>query len=171
MGPVKCIGGCLSAFFAAVLLDVLGVILLFVGIFADVRFGGRFYGDFFIYTGSLVIFTSLAFWIMWYVGNVPVSEDYGWMRKRSGGVARLARKLTERLSQKLKPEARVKYVEEGKKEDEKEGSQGSAPAPHEAGRVTWGRSTVYHNEGYEDSEDSPSVEKTAETEQEEKTEL
>ncbi|XP_031718063.1 transmembrane protein 238 [Anarrhichthys ocellatus] len=167
MGRIKCIGGCLSVFIAAVLFDVLGVILLFIGIFADVRIGGRFYGDFLIYTGSLVIFTSLAFWVMWYVGNVPVSEDDGWMRKRSGGVARLARKLTERLSQKLKPEARVKYVEE----DKKEGSQVSAPAPREASRVTWGRSTVYHNEGYEDSVDSLSVEKKVETGQEEKTEI
>uniref|UniRef100_A0A671X2S1 Transmembrane protein 238a n=1 Tax=Sparus aurata TaxID=8175 RepID=A0A671X2S1_SPAAU len=104
-----CSGVCCVPFFLfAVALDVVGVILLFVGIFANLRLDGRFYGDFLIYTGALVVFFSLGCWLMWYVGNVPVSEDDG-LRKTSS-IVRLARKLSERLSQTLNPLLKVHYV-------------------------------------------------------------
>ncbi|XP_078124978.1 transmembrane protein 238 like [Sander vitreus] len=156
----RCIGGCVTPFLIAFLFDVLGLILVFVGIFANVRIGDRFYGDFLIYSGSLIIFFSLAFWLMWYVGNVQVSEDDEGGLKKSSSIVQLARKLSERLSQKLKGEPRVKCVEDG-----------SQVGPHKASRVTWGRSTAYHNKGYDDCLDSPSTEKKVEIEPEEKTEM
>ncbi|XP_018518523.1 transmembrane protein 238-like [Lates calcarifer] len=163
MNPLRCVGTCVPLFLLALVFDVVGLILLFIGIFANLRLDGRFYGDFFIYTGSLIVFFSLGCWLMWYVGNVPVSEDDG-SRKRSSVVVRLARKLSERLSQKLKGEDRLKCVED------EDGSQVDSPAP-KASRVTWGKSTAYHNEGYDDSLDSPTVKDIVDTDKEEKLEL
>lgn len=143
----RCMGGCVPLFLLAVGFDVLGFVLLFVGIFANVRINGVFYGDFLIYTGSLVIFMSLGFWVMWYVWNIPVSDDCG-LKNRSSVVVQLARKLTERLSQKLKSDDLVKCVEDD-------------------GRVTWGKSTAFLNQGYDDSLDSQTVEKKVEKEEQE----
>lgn len=161
MDQIKCIGGCVPLFFLAVILDVVGVVLLFVGIFANLRIDGRFYGDFLIYTGALIIFLSLICWVLWYLGNVRVPEDDG-LKKRSSFV-QLARKLSERLSQKLTGEPRVKYVDH----DDCSSQVGS----HKASRVTWGRSTGYNNEGYDNCLDSPAAEKKVETELEEKQEI
>lgn len=144
------LGSCVLSFFIAVVFDVVGLILLFVGIFADLRVDGRFYGDFFVYTGALVVFLSLAFWLMWYAWNVQVTEDGG-LKKRSS-IALLARKLSERLSQKLKGEERVKCAEDC-----------GSPA-RKASRVTWGKTTAHHNEGYDASLDSPAPEKEEEKE-------
>lgn len=159
MGLQRCIGGCVPLFLIAIVFDVVGVILLFIGIFANLQISNLFYGDFLIYTGSLIIFLSLGFWVMWYMWNVPVSEDDG-LKKRDSVVVKLARKLTERLSQKLKGEEEVKCVED------EDSSQVSSP-PGKASRVTWGRSTAYTNEGYDASLDSPTVEKKVVKEEEE----
>uniref|UniRef100_A0A3B4FUE5 Transmembrane protein 238 like n=2 Tax=Haplochromini TaxID=319058 RepID=A0A3B4FUE5_9CICH len=94
MDAIKCIGNCFLMFLIAVVFDVLGVILLLIGIFANLRINGLFYGDFLIYTGSLIIFISLACWLMWYVGNVQVSVDDGCKKRNS--IVQLARKLSER---------------------------------------------------------------------------
>jgi len=54
----------------AVILDVAGLVLFFVGIFAPLS-----YWDFFVLSGPLLIFISIIFWIFWYLGNLTVPEE------------------------------------------------------------------------------------------------
>lgn len=63
------LGRCLPFFLLAVFLDVAGLILFFVGIFAPLSFW-----DFFVFSGPLIIFLSLVFWIFWYLGNLEVED-------------------------------------------------------------------------------------------------
>uniref|UniRef100_A0A8B9J8P5 Transmembrane protein 238a n=1 Tax=Astyanax mexicanus TaxID=7994 RepID=A0A8B9J8P5_ASTMX len=97
---LRFIGACAPLFLLALLFDVVGFVLLFVGIFANLQVNGRFYGDFLIHTGGVLVFCSLGWWLMWYAGNIQVSRE-GASRGRGGTAHRckqLARKLTERLS-------------------------------------------------------------------------
>ncbi|KAM4531173.1 transmembrane protein 238 [Odontesthes bonariensis] len=152
MDNIRCIGSCLPLFFMAVAFDITGLVLLFVGIFANLRLDGRFYGDFLIYTGSLIIFFSLGFWLIWYLGNVRVSESDE--PKKRNSIVQLARKISERLSKKLKGGERAKCVV-----DEDEGCSQMGSPPRKSGKVTWGKSTAYSNDGYDSSMDSPDVQK------------
>lgn len=54
----------------AVILDIIGLVLFFVGIFAPLTFW-----DFFVLSGPLLIFLSLIPWIFWYMGDLTVSEE------------------------------------------------------------------------------------------------
>ncbi|KAK5876320.1 hypothetical protein CesoFtcFv8_025686 [Champsocephalus esox] len=96
MAP-SCVGNCAPLFFLAVVFDAAGLVVLLVGIFGNLNVEGRFYGDFLIFTGSVVIFLSLLWWVPWYAGNVQqYAED------RAGSLeinfTQWARKLSERLS-------------------------------------------------------------------------
>lgn len=54
----------------AVIMDVAGLLIFLVGIFAPLS-----YWDFFVFSGPLLIFLSLIPWIFWYMGNLTVSEE------------------------------------------------------------------------------------------------
>uniref|UniRef100_A0A3Q0RYT0 Transmembrane protein 238 like n=1 Tax=Amphilophus citrinellus TaxID=61819 RepID=A0A3Q0RYT0_AMPCI len=54
----------------ALILDIVGLILLLIGIFAPLSFW-----DFFVLSGPLLIFLSLIFWIFWYIADLTVSEE------------------------------------------------------------------------------------------------
>ncbi|KAF1656876.1 hypothetical protein FQA23_0008436, partial [Aptenodytes patagonicus] len=67
MAIFKLIGRCAGLLLLAVLCDVIGLITLFLGIFAPLSSW-----DFFVYLGALLLASSLVFWIFWYTFNIEV---------------------------------------------------------------------------------------------------
>lgn len=70
MDFITYLGRCLLFFFIAIVLDVAGLILFLIGVFAPLS-----YWDFFVFLGPVIIFLSLVFWIFWYLGNLEVSME------------------------------------------------------------------------------------------------
>lgn len=64
------IGRCWFLFLLALLVDLAGIILLALGIFANLSFW-----DFLIYTGATLLALSIVLWIFWYTFNVEVSYE------------------------------------------------------------------------------------------------
>ncbi|XP_068097161.1 transmembrane protein 238 [Hyperolius riggenbachi] len=101
MAPTS-LARCRLALLFAVLMDLIGVISLLVGIFADLQLNGQDFGDLLIYTGAILVFVSLIGWIFWYTGNIEISleelqQDY---MIKDGTLARLARKISRHFSQR-----------------------------------------------------------------------
>lgn len=64
------LGRCVLFLVLALLLDVVGLILLLLGILASLD-----YWDFLVYTGALIMALSLLFWITWYSLNIEASLE------------------------------------------------------------------------------------------------
>ncbi|NWQ69315.1 TM238 protein, partial [Neopipo cinnamomea] len=67
MGLLRLVGRCGVIALVAVLCDVVGLIILLLGIFAPISSW-----DFFVYLGALLLAFSLVFWIFWYTFNIEV---------------------------------------------------------------------------------------------------
>lgn len=95
------LGRCSCAFWLAVAFDTLGLVVLMVGVFADL-----FFYDFLIYAGAIIIFLSLIWWVFWYTGNIEVPpeelEDDVGLLKRNRGIAGVVRRLSSRLSNRIR---------------------------------------------------------------------
>ncbi|NXX76176.1 TM238 protein, partial [Urocolius indicus] len=63
----KLLGRCAAILLLALLCDVIGLIILLVGIFAPLSSW-----DFFVYLGALLLTSSLVFWMFWYTFNIEV---------------------------------------------------------------------------------------------------
>uniref|UniRef100_A0A674NLT1 Si:dkey-16i5.8 n=1 Tax=Takifugu rubripes TaxID=31033 RepID=A0A674NLT1_TAKRU len=92
------VGRCMCLFWFALAHDILGVMVIMVGVF-----GGLFFHDLFIYVGAIIIFLSLIWWVLWYTGNIDVppkelEDDVGLMKLKEHRVKQLVRNMSERLS-------------------------------------------------------------------------
>ncbi|XP_041036019.1 transmembrane protein 238-like [Carcharodon carcharias] len=91
---------CTYALCLAVVLDAVGLVTLLVGIFGNLQWGGRDYGDMLIYTGAIVVFASLIGWVFWYTGNIEITweelgNDY---HPRDTKLQRIVRKISRSIS-------------------------------------------------------------------------
>ncbi|XP_029934129.1 transmembrane protein 238-like [Myripristis murdjan] len=92
------VGRCKCSFWFAVAHDILGVLIMMVGVF-----GGLVIHDLFIYAGGIIIFFSLIWWVFWYSGNIDVppeelEDDVGLIKLKNRGISRVVRRMSSRLS-------------------------------------------------------------------------
>uniref|UniRef100_A0A3Q2PRQ8 Uncharacterized protein n=1 Tax=Fundulus heteroclitus TaxID=8078 RepID=A0A3Q2PRQ8_FUNHE len=85
------LGRCKCSFWLAVAHDILGVLVIMVGVF-----GGLLIHDVFIYGGAIIIFLSLIWWVFWYSGNIEVppeelEDDVDLMKKKKRRLSRAVR--------------------------------------------------------------------------------
>ncbi|KAK2864838.1 hypothetical protein Q7C36_003992 [Tachysurus vachellii] len=117
MDPKRIIGQCAPLFFLAVIFDLVGFLLLLVGLAASPQIAGRVYGDFLALTGAVLMFVGLGMWVMWYAGNIGADG------KRIG-FGRIARKLSERMSTvKWRGDTGKGQEDEQEMEEEEEGEE------------------------------------------------
>ncbi|XP_035603930.1 transmembrane protein 238 [Oncorhynchus keta] len=95
------LGRCSCAFWLAVSFDIFGLLVLLIGVFADI-----FFYDFLIYAGAIIIFLSLVWWVFWYTGNIEVppeelEDDVGLLKKKRG-IAGAVRRLSSRLTNSVR---------------------------------------------------------------------
>ncbi|XP_061565151.1 transmembrane protein 238-like [Cololabis saira] len=102
------LGRCKCSFWFAVAQDILGILIILLGVF-----GGLVVHDLFIYAGSIIIFLSLIWWVFWYVGNIDVppeelEDDVGLIKRKNQGLGRVVRQVSTRLSRGIRNSFRKK---------------------------------------------------------------
>ncbi|XP_026765879.3 transmembrane protein 238-like [Pangasianodon hypophthalmus] len=141
-------GQCAPLFFLAVTFDLVGFILLLVGLCASPQIAGRCYGDFLALTGAILMFFGLGMWVLWYAGNLGADG-------RRSGFGRIARKLTERLSSVRGRGDRASAEEEEEQQQQQEQEEEEEEEEEEDGGKGE-KNAAYTNEAYE-PEDNETV--------------
>lgn len=123
------LGRCTCAFWAAVAFDTVGLLVLLVGVFANV-----FFYDLLIYAGAIVIFLSLVWWVFWYSGNIEVppaelEDDVGLLKKSKSGLGGAARRFSNRLSNGIRNSLRRSGEPPGRGAGGVRGGRGPQVAP------------------------------------------
>ncbi|KAG9460258.1 hypothetical protein GDO78_023050 [Eleutherodactylus coqui] len=97
-------GRCSWLFLLALGFDALGLCLILIGIFVNLQLNGRSFGEFLIYSGGIMLFFSLLWWLTWYSFNLEVSiEDLlkdPSLHSKKSNLVQLARKFSERFSKR-----------------------------------------------------------------------
>lgn len=96
------VGRCKCSFWFAVAHDILGVLIMMVGVF-----GGLVIHDLFIYAGAIIIFLSLIWWVFWYSGNIDVppeelEDDVGMSKLKNKGLGQAVKRASGRLSSRIR---------------------------------------------------------------------
>uniref|UniRef100_A0A3Q4G4M3 Si:dkey-16i5.8 n=1 Tax=Neolamprologus brichardi TaxID=32507 RepID=A0A3Q4G4M3_NEOBR len=91
------VGRCKCSFWFAVAHDILGVLIIMIGVF-----GGLVIHDLCVYGGAIILFLSLIWWVFWYTGNIDVppeelEDDVGMTKQKNRGLSRAVRRLSDRL--------------------------------------------------------------------------
>lgn len=94
---VSGVGRCKCAFWFAVAHDILGVLIMMVGVF-----GGLVIQDLFIYAGAIIIFLSLIWWVFWFSGNIDVppeelEDDVDPKKPRTRGLGQALRRVSSSI--------------------------------------------------------------------------
>ncbi|XP_019959888.1 transmembrane protein 238 [Paralichthys olivaceus] len=117
MEPVyRGLGRCVCCFWLAVAFDIVGLLVLLIGVFVNV-----FFYDLLIYAGAIVIFLSLIWWVFWYSGNIEVpqselQDDVGLPKKETGalrGLGGAVRRFSSRVSSGIRSSFRSSGRESG----------------------------------------------------------
>ncbi|XP_037333473.1 transmembrane protein 238-like [Pungitius pungitius] len=132
MEPVhRGLGRCVCSFWLAVAFDIVGLLVLLIGVFVNV-----FFYDLLIYAGAIVIFLSLIWWVFWYSGNIEVppaelEDDVGLVKKDKGGLTGISgavRRLSSRVSSGLRSSLRRTGAPFGTRAPSAQRSTGGTPA-------------------------------------------
>ncbi|XP_040917770.1 transmembrane protein 238-like [Toxotes jaculatrix] len=145
MEPVyRGLGRCVCCFWLAVAFDIVGLVVLLIGVFVNV-----FFYDLLIYAGAIVIFLSLIWWVFWYSGNIEVppaelEDDVGLLKKDKGGLSAIGgavRRLSSRVSSGIRNSFRRNGAPSGHRGRAQRSAAGPPGAPQE-GQVVVAMATM-----------------------------
>lgn len=143
------LGRCVCSFWLAVAFDILGLLVLLVGVFVNV-----FFYDLLIYAGAIIIFLSLIWWVFWYSGNIEVppaelEDDVGLIKKDKGALNSIGgavRRFSSRLSSGIRNSFRSNGGPSGTRRGRVQRPTDRPPMAPEAKQVSVAMATVTEQE-------------------------